>query len=274
MRDVSILAAAFAATAMVAGAAFAAPVAIYTSDQVDLRLVASAPGPDGTVRGALLVELAPGWHTYWLDPGASGIPPHIDFTATEGLATAELMFPAPLRFGEGLARANGYDRPVAIGFALSPEPGADLETIAANLAIGVCQDICIPVQAELSVPVGDDDRTTAAVDAAFAALPESDARLGHIRTAALADGSDILIVTIDTALDAGATDLFVRGPAGWYFDEPAPPERDGDTLEFKVPVAGRPRAANGAPDSVDMVVTSEDGDFAAGSVPVVSDGAG
>ncbi|MEF2553111.1 protein-disulfide reductase DsbD domain-containing protein [Aurantimonas sp. A2-1-M11] len=250
-------------------AANAAPASSYASDQVNLRIVADAPGPGGTVRGAVLVDIAPGWHTYWLDPGASGIPPRIDFSGTQGLDATDLAFPAPLRFGEGLARANGYDRPLAIPFELSPQPGVSLDTVAASLAIGVCHEICIPVQAELATRAGAAD-VAQIVDAAFAALPAADGHLGRIRSATLPDGGDMLTVVVETALDAPSTDLFVLGPQGWYFDEPAPPVRNGDSLEFSVPVAGRPRGETGGPDAVEMVVTGAAGSFAAEAVPVAS----
>ena len=270
MRWIARTAGGIAAMAMGAATAEAGSTSTYASEQVTLRLVAGEAAPDGTVRGALLVDLAPGWHTYWLDPGASGIPPRIDFTATDNLANADLKFPAPLRFGEGIARANGYENAVAIGYALTPRPGTTLDTVTASLAIGVCQDICIPVQAELAADTGD-VAATDTVEATFAALPARDGPLGRISSAVLPAGGDVLTVAVETMLDAQDADLFVRGPEGWYFDEPATPERNGDSLEFRVPVVGRPRGATDGPATVDMVVTGARGDFAADAVPVTTD---
>ncbi|MEP0508303.1 MAG: protein-disulfide reductase DsbD domain-containing protein [Aurantimonas coralicida] len=270
MRWIARIAAGIAAMAMGTATAEAGSTSTYASEQVTLRLVAGEAAPDGTVRGALLVDLAPGWHTYWLDPGASGIPPHIDFTATDNLAAADLKFPAPLRFGEGIARANGYENAVVIGYALTPRPGTTLDTVTASLAIGVCQDICIPVQAELAADTGD-AAATETVAATFAALPARDGPLGRISSAVLPAGGDVLTVAVETVLDAQDADLFVRGPDGWYFDEPATPVRNGDSLEFRVPVVGRPRGATDGPATLDMVVTGARGDFAADAVPVTTD---
>ncbi|MDE0921879.1 protein-disulfide reductase DsbD domain-containing protein [Aurantimonas coralicida] len=270
MRWIARIAGGIAAMAMGAATAEAGPASTYASEQVTLHLVAGEAAPDGTVRGALLLDLAPGWHTYWLDPGASGIPPHIDFTATDNLAAADLKFPAPLRFGEGIARANGYENAVAIGYALTPRPGTTLDTVTASLAIGVCQDICIPVQAELAANAGDTAATETVV-ATFAALPARGGPLGRISSAVLPAGGDVLTVAVETVLDAQDADLFVRGPEGWYFDEPATPVRNGDSLEFRVPVVGRPRGATDGPATVDMVVTGARGDFAADAVPVTTD---
>lgn len=46
-----------------------------------IRIVTSgAPDAQGILRGALEIRLKPGWKTYWLDPGSSGVPPTLDVT--------------------------------------------------------------------------------------------------------------------------------------------------------------------------------------------------
>lgn len=237
---------------LVAGSANAGDGAALQTEQMTVRLASEAPRADGSVRGALLLDLAPGWKTYWIDPGESGIPPTIDFTATAGFGHAALRFPAPLRFGEGLARANGYDRSLAVAFELAPEPGSRLGPVEASILLGVCREICIPVQATLTAaPAGD-----GSVEAAFAALPSTGAKAPAIASAALA--ADTLTVAVTRPAQAGSgaeADLFVSGPDGWYFGEPEAPSRQADRLVFSVPLLERPRGETGPPERVDIVFT-------------------
>ena len=40
-------------------------------------------------------DLAPGWHTYWKNPGDSGLPPDIKWTTPQGISEAKMLWPAP-----------------------------------------------------------------------------------------------------------------------------------------------------------------------------------
>ncbi|MEX6506297.1 protein-disulfide reductase DsbD domain-containing protein [Jiella sp. M17.18] len=238
-----------------------APATLRT-DQVTLRLVREAPAADGSVRGALDIDLAPGWKTYWTDPGAAGIPPTIDFSKTGNLAKADLRLPAPRRFGEGFGRSNGYERPIAAAFTLTPKKGAAIGTVTASVMLGVCHDICIPVQATLTAKPSDDPQ---AVQAAFAGLPKPNGTGATIGPATAGPKADTLRIPVEAPADGGRPDLFVSEPGGWYFDEPAAPERDGGAYVFTVPVLERPPGATGAPARVDAI-------FTAGRTAVEADG--
>lgn len=242
-------------------------LATLKTDQVTLRLASEAARPDGSVRGALVVDLAPEWKTYWLDPGASGIPPSIDFSRTSGLDNATLRFPAPHRIGEDFSRANGYKQPISIAFELEPRPDATIGPIDAEILLGVCSEICIPVQANLSTQT-DRSGDAPLVAAAFSALPDRDGQIGRIRSAVAAPDGDTLTITTDYAGASDKPDLFVRGPEGWYFDEPAAPARRGGDLVFEVKVLDRPRGAKGAPETIDVVFTAGEDAFEENDIKV------
>lgn len=102
----------------------------------------------GELRGALQIELAPGWKTYWRNPGDAGVPPQVNL---ESGGDARIAYPAPVRFGEGEEGGIGYKAPVSlpITFRVGPD---DLR-LKGNVFLGVCQNICIPVQAEFDFPL-------------------------------------------------------------------------------------------------------------------------
>ena len=88
----------------------------------------------------------------------------------------DIDFPAPQRHDEGDFQWAGYDYPVALPVTFSFKPGSGSSPIEADVFLGVCETICVPVQAKFSVDPAsdpDDPLDEAGVTAAFAALPGS-----------------------------------------------------------------------------------------------------
>lgn len=102
-------------------------------------------------RGALQVELQPGWKTYWRNPGDAGVPPQINI---EGEAKAQIDFPAPVRFGGEDEGGIGYKQPVSLPIIFHLT-AADTR-LKGHVFLGVCEKICIPVQATFEFPLNED----------------------------------------------------------------------------------------------------------------------
>ena len=120
------------------------------------------------------IELEPGWKTYWRDPGDAGVPPSIDVSGSANITAARLDFPPPSRHDGGGFQWAGYDHPVALPIAFQVKSPGQPAVISAEIFLGVCETICIPVQATLTVdPASDSENPedAAAVTAALAALP-------------------------------------------------------------------------------------------------------
>lgn len=131
-----------------------------STEQVTARLVAerveAAPGT--TAELLLVLDIRPGWHTYWRNPGDSGEPPRIDWTLPEGVTVGPLGFPAPAVIPVGPLANFGYSgralHPVTLGIPAHWPPGKPIP-LRAEAHWLVCQEQCIPESAvlELSVPV-------------------------------------------------------------------------------------------------------------------------
>ena len=50
---------------------------------------------------ALRQEIAPGWHTYWMNPGDSGEPPRIEWALPTGFTAGDIVWPHPERIRRG-----------------------------------------------------------------------------------------------------------------------------------------------------------------------------
>lgn len=218
-----------------------------------IRLVtAGQPEPDGSLHGALEIALEPGWKTYWRDPGDAGIPPQIDVSPSTNIAGAAIEFPPPVRFHEGWA---GYDRSVSLPVRFSIDDPARFSAVEADIFLGVCKEVCVPVQARLSATqhtLDGEAENDAAVAAAFATLPGPTAP--NFRVDSLRDDGDSIVATI--TLPGGTTaDLFVVTPEGWVFGPPEAVAGEGG-LSFSILVAERPAGTAAVPVMVDYTLVA------------------
>jgi DsbC/DsbD-like thiol-disulfide interchange protein len=122
-----------------------------------VRLIGgSVTSPEGASRlfAAVEIQLDDGWKTYWRNPGTSGVPPRFEWTGSENLAEASPRYPAPQRFADKEGDTIGYKKAVLFPIEVTPKDPAKPVTLKLSLEIGVCKDVCIPVQPvlELSLP--------------------------------------------------------------------------------------------------------------------------
>lgn len=214
-------AAALLATLSLAAAprAHAAGTAVVSTPQVRAELVAHAP--QGIVAGkplllGLLIEHKRDWHTYWKNPGDSGLPTTLAFTLPPGFAAGEIMWPTPSRLPIGPLMNFGYEGTLVLPVAVQVPSGFTGETLPVKLRADwlVCKEVCIPEGGdfELQLPA---KAATGGHAAAFAAAAEATPKAA---TAAIAEATlkdDALHVRI-AALPAAW-----RGRALQFFPETA-----------------------------------------------------
>jgi thiol:disulfide interchange protein len=127
------------------------------------------------LRIALREQIAPGWHTYWVNPGESGLPTTITWSLPPGFAAGPIQWPTPKRFTVGPVVDYGYEGdvllPVTVDVAAGLNPGSEM-TLQAHASWLVCSDTCIPEEADVSLtlPVGAALEPSPDWAGAFAAL--------------------------------------------------------------------------------------------------------
>lgn len=109
--------------------------------------------PGSTVVVAVRQKIAPGWHTYWRNPGDSGGPTTIDWRLPPGVKAGEIVWPLPGRQRLMTLVNYGYSGelylPVPIEVPASARPGSVLP-LTADVLFLVCSDqMCVPVQMSL-----------------------------------------------------------------------------------------------------------------------------
>jgi DsbC/DsbD-like thiol-disulfide interchange protein len=219
-------------TLAAAGSAQASSSAWLETDGARIRLVTTGePDAQGHLKGMLDIQLQPGWKTYWRDPGDAGVPPTIDVSGNPDIERVDIDFPVPQRHDEGDFQWAGYDYPVALPVTFTFKAGSGSSPIDADVFLGVCETICVPVQGRFSVDpaaASDDPLDEAGVTAAFAAIPEA-AKPGFSVT--LAEKSETT-ATFEASFPGtlSTAELFVAGADGYVFTTPVRQERDEKTF--------------------------------------------
>ncbi len=158
--------------------------AVVTTPQVRAELLAHAPdGADSgkTVWLGLQLTHQPDWHTYWRNPGDSGLPITVQWTLPAGISAGDIAWPLPKKIPIGNLANYGFDGtvllPVPLTISQDFKPGLTNNEIEVKLKANwlVCRKECIPEEGEfaLKVPVkGSMAANSVAFNKAFEAKPK------------------------------------------------------------------------------------------------------
>jgi DsbC/DsbD-like thiol-disulfide interchange protein len=188
------------------------------------------------------IALSPGAITYWRDPGDAGLPPTLDFSGSDNVASVEPEFPAPKRLKEADGgEAFGYDGGVVIPLRVKPRDPTKPATLKLNADFAVCEKVCLPAKAhlELTLPSAPGSPHVSAIEAALATVP---------RAVPLKDFGALEALGADSwrlcsAHEGGPPrDLFVEAPEGWWM-KAAPAHADGGRDCFTLTIGDKPKDA-------------------------------
>jgi len=156
--------------------------AVVTTPQVRAELLAHAP--EGVAPGkplwlGLQLRHKSEWHTYWKNPGDSGLPTQLEWQLPAGLQAGDIAWPLPSKIAVGTLANYGYEGtvllpvPVQVSEAWRPAPSGEL-LVRLKASWLVCRKECIPEDGEfsLTLPVrGSTALHGAAFEAAARAAP-------------------------------------------------------------------------------------------------------
>jgi len=156
---------------------FAGGAAAQTSvraDHVTLdAALDSAAQPGATVWVAIRQVIEPTWHTYWRNPGDTGLATSIVWSLPKGVTAGEPQWPAPERFTTGAIVNFGYRNAVTTLVPLHFARDAAITGSAqAKLFLLECQEMCIPESVTLNLDLHDTPGSTALYNDARAAMPK------------------------------------------------------------------------------------------------------
>jgi DsbC/DsbD-like thiol-disulfide interchange protein len=165
------------------------------------RLIAGAKiaGSDAKVlRAGVEIKLDPGWHTYWRDPGDSGVPPKLDFSGSDNVKSVAVLWPAPERFPDGAGGSSiGYLDHVILPLRVTLQNAAKQSALKLKLGYDICGNMCVPVESELNLSLHGDGAEEAAIEKAEIRVP---------RQVALGEGNATKSVVLKAGDSNGGSD--------------------------------------------------------------------
>jgi thiol:disulfide interchange protein DsbD len=111
---------------------------------------------------ALALTMEEGWHTYWKNPGDSGLPTTIEWNLPEGFSVGEIQWPYPQRFETSGIVSFGYADEVFLLMDMQApvtlKPGT-VAKFSASVDWLACKEECVSEHADLiiEIPVKDHD---------------------------------------------------------------------------------------------------------------------
>jgi thiol:disulfide interchange protein DsbD len=158
--------------------------AVVVTEQARAELLVHAPqgvAPGQPLWAGLRIEHKPHWHTYWKNPGDSGLPTQLQWTLPAGIEAGEVAWPLPRKFRVGPLVNYGYEGtvllpvPLTVTPAFAPPPLAKELTLRLHASWLICRTECIPEEGEFAVTLplqGSTALHAADFDAALRAQPQ------------------------------------------------------------------------------------------------------
>ena len=99
-------------------------------------------------------SLSPGWHTYWVNPGDAGEGASIKWNLPRDVKASNILWPGPERIPVEPLMTFGYEDEVVLLTKIYTTKNTDIPlTLNALVSWYTCKEICIPQEAEVSIPI-------------------------------------------------------------------------------------------------------------------------
>jgi len=126
-----------------------------TPIEAELLADTAVISPGKPFTAALHLRIAPGWHTYWQNPGDSGLPITLAWKLPAGWKAGALQWPIPRKYSEeGGMTTYGYEGEVLLLAELTPPdalPPGESVTLQADATWLACDKTCVPGNATVTL---------------------------------------------------------------------------------------------------------------------------
>ena len=221
-----------------------------TTPHVQAELVAHAPqgvGPGQPLWLGLQITHQPDWHTYWKNPGDSGLPTELTWQLPAGLDAGDIAWPVPHKIAIGTLANYGYEGtvllpvPVTVAQTFAPGPLAKDITVQLKASWLVCRKECIPEEGNFTLQLPIQSTTalhSAAFDAAQKAQPQPLAKPSAQQQAQVdGDALQVRVAGLPAALRGKTLDLFPEMPEVLHNAAEGTQRWEGDVWTARIPLA-------------------------------------
>ncbi len=221
-----------------------------TTPHVQAELVAHAPQgvrPGQPLWLGLQITHQPDWHTYWKNPGDSGLPTELTWQLPAGLDAGDIAWPVPHKIAIGTLANYGYEGtvllpvPVTVTQTFAPGPLAKDVTVQLKASWLVCRKECIPEEGNFTLQLPIQSTTalhSAAFDAAQKAQPQPLAKASAQQQAQVdGDALQVRVAGLPAALRGKTLDLFPEMPEVLHNAADGTQQWEGDVWTARIPLA-------------------------------------
>jgi DsbC/DsbD-like thiol-disulfide interchange protein len=226
-RKLCLALAAAIVTLAVSGAAGADDASPWSNDaRSSVRLIGGTNTSGETpLHAGIEMKLLPGWHTYWRYPGDSGVPPRFDFSGSDNLKSATVLYPAPQLHSDEAGSTIGYEGSVVFPVEVTAkEPGKPVN-LKLKIDYAVCEKLCVPAEGSLALSLAPGASSEeAALKAAFARVPQRiDAKTAGLTVKRVGSGDKPLVIVDLPEARSVPVSVFAEGPSPeWALPIPKP----------------------------------------------------
>lgn len=220
----------------------------FHTDGAKLRLISLPYSGSKVMEAGLQIVLEPGWKTYWRAPGSSGIPPQLNFLGSRNVEATRLDFPAPYALDDLDGLSAGYKDEVTLPIEVTRRDSNKPASLKVNGLIGVCGEICVPVQFNLELSEEgtalSDFKIISALAKAKASLPSPSHADQSVLDITYQDaGEKKLLVKAKVPKGSQKAELFVEGPYNWYLSPAKAASIKDQIAHFVVKLPNLPKGA-------------------------------
>ena len=125
-----------------------------SDSRIELLIESNSIEPGDELLVGFKFSLSPGWHTYWVNPGDAGEGASIKWNLPRDVKASKILWPGPERIPVEPLMTFGYEDEVVLLTKIYTSKNTDIPlTLNALVSWYTCKEICIPQEAEVSIPI-------------------------------------------------------------------------------------------------------------------------
>ena len=140
---------------------FGSPIVNASDSRIEMLTESNSMNPGDELLVGFKFTLNPGWHTYWENPGDAGEGASIKWNLPNDVNASKILWPGPERIPVDPLMTFGYeDEVVLLTKIYTSETTTIPVTLNAQVSWYTCKEICIPQEAEVSIPIKLGNKTS------------------------------------------------------------------------------------------------------------------
>tara|TARA_E500000331_G_scaffold59259_1_gene53656 strand:- start:625 stop:2679 length:2055 start_codon:yes stop_codon:yes gene_type:complete len=139
---------------LISAGAFSSSIVNVSDSRIEMLAESYSMNPGDELLVGFKFTLNPGWHTYWENPGDAGEGASIKWNLPNDIVASKILWPGPERIPVEPLMTFGYEDEVVLLTKISTSAASAIPlNLNAQVSWYTCKEICIPQEAEVSIPI-------------------------------------------------------------------------------------------------------------------------